>query len=88
MVGPVFQMHHTPGEAAFLPGCRSSAFSDCSTEEIVIANEHSNRQTDRTLTGAVAIVLRTDLRPPTTLHGSDHGESLCFAGAGRPRAAA
>lgn len=74
--GPAYYLRYPPKAAAYLPDCRTSAFSDCSIEQIVNTYDNTIRETDRVLAGALDILATADGVTPAMLYLSDHGESL------------
>jgi len=74
--GPSYYLRYPADKAQFLPECRTSQFSDCTTEEIVNAYDNSILQTDRVLSRTIDMLAASDRVIPALLYMSDHGESL------------
>lgn len=74
--GPAYYLRYPPERAAFTPDCRSTQFSDCSTQEIVNAYDNSIRETDFVLSRAIDLMAASDRVIPAMVFVSDHGESL------------
>lgn len=74
--GPAYYLRYPRDRAAFTPDCRSSQFSDCTTEEIRNAYDNSIRETDHVLARSIDLLDKADRVTPALLYLSDHGESL------------
>lgn len=74
--GPAYYLRYPEARAAFQPDCRSTQFSDCTTEEIINAYDNSIRETDYVLTKSIDLLAASDRVLPALLYLSDHGESL------------
>nr|WP_233352455.1 sulfatase-like hydrolase/transferase [Pseudogemmobacter humi] len=74
--GPAYYLRYPKTRAVFQPDCRSSQFSDCSTEEIVNAYDNTIRETDHVLAQAIDLLAASDRVIPAMVYLSDHGESL------------
>ena len=74
--GPAYYLRYPKAAAQFQPDCRSAAFADCTTEEIVNAYDNSIRMTDHVLAQTIALMKAQDRVIPALYFVSDHGESL------------
>lgn len=74
--GPAYFLRYPPEAEVFTPACRSAAFAECTTEQIVNAYDNSIRFTDQVLAGAIAMMQAQDRVIPAMIYMSDHGELL------------
>src|SRR5690606_5835407 len=75
--GPSYYRRYPAEFAKFKPECRTSEFSDCTTDEIVNAYDNSILYTDHILSEIINVLKGSDDRfAPAMIYMSDHGESL------------
>ena len=75
--GPSYYRRYPPEFAKFKPECRTSEFSDCTTDEIVNAYDNSIFYTDHILSEIINVLKASEDRfAPAMIYMSDHGESL------------
>ncbi len=74
--GPAYYLRYPPEAEHFTPACRSAAFADCTTDEIVNAYDNSIRFTDQVLAEAIGMMAAESRVLPAMIYMSDHGESL------------
>lgn len=75
--GPSYYRRYPPEFAKFKPECRTSEFSDCTTDEIVNAYDNSILYTDHILSEIINVLKASEDRfAPAMIYMSDHGESL------------
>lgn len=74
--GPAYHLRYPDGAEVFTPACRSTAFADCTTDEIVNAYDNSIRYTDHVLAEAIRMMQAETRVIPAMVYISDHGESL------------
>jgi len=74
--GPAYSLRYPRAAAHFQPECRSAAFAECTTEEIVNAYDNSIRETDHVLAETIKMMTAQERVIPALVFISDHGESL------------
>ncbi|MCX8507704.1 MAG: sulfatase-like hydrolase/transferase, partial [Rhodobacteraceae bacterium] len=74
--GPAYFLRYSDAYERFKPACKSAAFSDCTTDEIVNAYDNTIAFTDHFLSTIIDMLKDQDKALTAMYYVSDHGESL------------
>jgi lipid A ethanolaminephosphotransferase len=74
--GPADYLRYPQEAEVFTPACRTAAFGDCTTDEIVNAYDNSIRFTDHVIAQTIDLLAAQSDVIPAVFFLSDHGESL------------
>lgn len=74
--GPAYWKRYPENFARFGPVCRTTMFSECSTESIIAAYDNTILYTDHVINAAIEILKKQEDVDTSLLYFSDHGESL------------